>query len=171
MMEKEFQSDPTIIQEALKAVPRFMESIEAAMMKPLQFAFRDWFQANSPPLEQVPSFKAVESAFIGIVAQQVKAKAELQQVMKSVAGPGGNVDKLSTEYWQHFEDMVLTKCKITWWEAAGKGRPDVLAKILSNKVVLMAVMEGITSQEMLASIIAEETLKFFIELKKLAPKK
>lgn len=171
MMEKEFQADPKIVQEATDALPRFMQEVEAAMMNPIQSAFREWFQSNSPALEKMASFKAVEQAFVAVVLQQNKAKDELRELMKNVAGPGGDVDKLASQYWQMFEDMLLTKCKILAWQSAGKVRPEVFAKILSHKLVLMAVMDDIRGAEMLSGILADELLKLFTELKKLAPKK
>ncbi len=170
-MEKEFQLDPKIVQEAFKAVPRFMQEIEAAMIKPYENAFREWFQSNSPPLEKVASFKAVEQTFVSIVSQQIKSKEQLRELMKTGAGPQVDVEKQFAQYWQLFEEMVLTRCKIQAWESAGKGRPDVYAKILSDKLVLMAIMDDISEPETLSRIIADETLQLFNEFKKMAPQK
>ncbi len=171
MMEKEFQLDPKIVQEALKAVPRFMQEVETATIKPVQNVFVEWFQSNSPPLEKLASFKAVAQAFTSIVSQQLKSKNGLRELMKTGADPKIDVEKQFTQYWQLFEEMVLTKCKILGWEAAGKGRPDAYAKIFSDKMVLMAVMDEIDDSDRLSSIVADEILTLFNELKKLAPKK
>nr|MDO8113094.1 hypothetical protein [Candidatus Sigynarchaeota archaeon] len=171
MIEKEFQLDPKIVQEALKAVPRFMQEVETATIKPIQNAFVEWFQSNSPPLEKLASFKAVEQAFVSIVTAQIKSKEQLRELMKTGAGPKTDMEKQFTEYWQLFEEMVLTKCKILAWEAAGKGRPDAYAKLLSDKLALVAIMDEISDPGRLSSIVADEILKLFNELKKLAPKK
>jgi hypothetical protein len=171
MMEKEFQLDPKIVQEALKAVPRFMEETEKAMIMPIQNAFREWFQSNSPPLEKLASFKVVEQAFVSIVSQQIKSKDQLRELMKTGAGPKTDVEKQFTQYWQLFEEMVLTKCKILAWETAGKMRPDAYAKILSDKLALVAIMDDMRDPDTLSRIIPDEILNLFNELKKLAPKK
>jgi hypothetical protein len=171
MMEKELQLDPKITQEAFKAVPRFMQEVETAMIKPFENAFREWFQSNSPPLEKLASFKAVEQAFVSVVSQQIKSKDQLLELMKTGGGPQTDVEKQYAQYWQLFEEMVLTRCKVSAWESAGRLRPDVFAKILSDKLVLMAIMDDISDPGTLSRIVADETLTLFNEFKKLAPKK
>ncbi len=171
MMAKEFQLDSKIVQEAFKAVPRFMEETEKAMIMPIQMTFREWFQSNSPPLANLASFKAVEQAFVSIVSQQIKSKDQLRELMKTGADPSINVEKQFTQYWQVFEEMVLTKCKILAWEAVAKMKPENYAKALSDKLALTAIMDDIREPDTLARIVADEILQLFNELKKLAPKK
>jgi hypothetical protein len=169
--DNETQIDPRIVQEAYQRVPKFFEEADAAMARPLQGAFREWFQANSPPLNTLASFKMVEQAFVAVVLQQLKSKDELLGLMKNGAPPGMDVKKQFVQYWQVFEDMTLTRCKILGWENAVKNRPDVPAKIWSATVVLRPVMKDVRDPVALSKMVAEETLKLFNEIKRLVPKK
>jgi len=61
-VRSEIKPDPRIVQAAFSAVPSFLQSTDAAMIKPIENAFREWFTKNCPPLKDVQMFKIVDQS-------------------------------------------------------------------------------------------------------------
>ena len=155
----------------MNSIPNYLYAVDKAMLKPLENASAEWFKKNRPNLKNVELFKTVEQNFVGVVMKNIEFKNGMRENMKKSGRPQEINDKEFSLFWQLFEDLMNKRIAMLETEFAQNKKPDMLAKIMSYKLVTKVFLGGISDQGKLLKMLVEETTKLYDEITKLLGKR